>query len=130
MTASDPPGLVKCWFAQFHDEPCDFRSDGLPDRCHLIPAQRLRRVYKTRGLPPAIVHARTHDPRVLVLGCRRCHHAFDFSKKIRLNEEDFPDRLLDYAQEFGWYYNGPAEGWRAEYREEEDEGSEGQGSAL
>jgi hypothetical protein len=113
-----PRGLTKCWFSKYDDTPCDFRADGLPDRCHLIPKQRLKEAYRRRKLPEHVVIARARDPRVLVLGCRKHHHLFDFAKKIRLKEEDYPERLHDYAQEYGWFYNGPAEGWRAEHREE------------
>jgi hypothetical protein len=72
--------------------PCEWRADGLADRVHLIPAQRLR----ADGLGDHV-----WDQRVWVFGCRGHHHRFDHGF-IHLAFGDLPRSLFHFAHEFAY----------------------------
>lgn len=88
---------VRCFFRG--KGPCDGWAR---DRAHLIPKQRLVQA----GLPFDDVW----DGRVWVPLCRRHHHRFD-QGFLDLVEGDYPAGLRAYAEEHGFAYFGPREGW-------------------
>jgi hypothetical protein len=84
--------------------------DGPLDAAHLAPKQRLKALYKTRGMPAHQIAAAVWDARVTVPICRRHHTLFD-QKVIRLTEDQFPPKMLEYAAEYGLEYRGARDGW-------------------
>lgn len=75
------------------------------DRCHLIPAQRLRKW----GL-----RAIQNDSRILVRGCRQHHMRYDgidALHKLVPDYGDFPQGCRDFARENGLYYDCER-GWK------------------
>jgi hypothetical protein len=71
--------------------------DGPLDAAHLAPKQRLKALYKTRGMPAHQIAAAVWDARVTVPICRRHHTLFD--------------QMLEYAAEYGLEYRGARDGW-------------------
>lgn len=103
-----------CWLAKFSDSPCRLRADGNYDRAHLIPQQRLVREYRTRGYSAAAMEFAVWDRRVFVPACRQHHHEFDVSKTIRLEADDYPPELHEYADEYCWFFLSASGGWRVD----------------
>lgn len=107
-----------CPLARFdpgHD--CRYRADGQPDPCHWIPKQRLIAEYTRRGYPNQVIVLAANDPRILTDGCRRHHDQLDGRnaiKAFRLEYEDYPQSVHDYAREFSWWWANPERGWRVD----------------
>ncbi len=96
-------GYERCFFAAPFGGLCTFRYDGLPDPAHLIPQQRLRKA----GVPLVAFT----DPRIIVPACRHHHDLFD--RKLRpLPLDAYPDSAKDFADEYGFEFFGPRDGWR------------------
>jgi hypothetical protein len=93
--------------------------DGPLDAAHLAPKQRLKALYKTRGMPAHQIAAAVWDARVTVPICRRHHTLFD-QKVIRLTEDQFPPKMLEYAAEYGLEYRGARDAWTGSYVSPED----------
>lgn len=100
---------MTCFLKAFSDTPCMYRADGLPDRAHLIPAQRLR----LAGLGEMEI---VWDPRAWVLACRRHHHSLD-NGFITLELADYPEDFISYATEHGLIWNPDRRQWRVGFRE-------------
>lgn len=94
---------MTCFFLDLGYIPCEYRFDGMPDGCHLIPQQRLKAA-KVKDL---------WAPPLWVYGCRRHHHLFD-NKVIRLLREQYPLALQEWADDHGWMFAGPRDGWLKE----------------
>lgn len=98
--------MRRCFFAPHSTAPCMYRPDGLPDRAHLIPKQRLR----IAGIDDV------WDNRAWVLSCRRHHHLFD-QGYLPLSIADYPPEFIDFATEHGLHFVSERRGWRVGYRE-------------
>lgn len=83
--------MSRCFFADLGHAGCEFRPGGLPDRAHLIPAQRLRHRKLT---------AHVWDSRVYVLACRKHHHMAD-NGFIRLSRDQLPRGVEEFAAQHG-----------------------------
>lgn len=103
------------------------------DPAHLIPRQLLRHTFPHGAYLPINEHIwkriergstiepidkvrdlyeLLHDERIIREGCRRCHHAFDFSRKLRILPDDLPPSVYEFATEMGLLH------WlQLEYRE-------------
>lgn len=89
-----------CFFASDSSfRGCLMRDDGKYDFAHMIPAQRLR-----------IAKDDDQDPRLVVLACRRHHHAFDM-KMIQLREDQYSDPVKQFAKENDWQFMDERTGW-------------------
>lgn len=80
---------MTCFFKDLGYTGCEYRADGLPDRAHLIPAQRLRH----NKLTPQV-----WDSRVYVLACRRHHHLFD-NGFLKLTRDQLPHSVIEFAEQ-------------------------------
>lgn len=38
------------------------------------------------------------------LACAHHHHLFDYAKKIRLTEDEYPESVHRYAKRYGFYF--------------------------
>lgn len=73
------------------------------DRCHLIPAQRVRKELRSRW--PRLDAETTlklvwHDY-VWVWGCRHHHNELDISRKLRIPYDELPAKTKAFARLLG-----------------------------
>lgn len=99
-----------CWFKRFWPHECGWRADGQPDRCHLLPKQRIKAELRARGFTAKEIAAVVWDGRLYVPGCRKAHTAFD-NKLIPLLEDDYPPPMREWANANGFYFVDPRTGW-------------------
>lgn len=102
------PGARTCWFQSIVPHKCEWRFDGGPDRCHLIPAQRIRHAGQAHL---------AWDSRIIRNGCRHIHDRFDGRnaiQRVELRYEQYPESVHEFAAENGWYWAGERDGWRKE----------------
>ena len=97
---------MSCFFLKLGYLPCEYRADGMPDRAHLIPQQRL----KAAGIDGFF---ELWNPALWVDACRRHHHLFD-NKTIRLCLDGYPKTFQKWAKENGWFFSGERDGWLKE----------------
>ena len=98
-----------CYFWHLGWRGCRWRMDGQPDRAHLIPKQRL----KQAGI---VDYKRLWDDRVWVHACRHHHELFD-GRFLRLEREQYPSKVFEYADEVGFDFIDPRTGWVQVHRE-------------
>lgn len=96
---------------------CRFRADGRPDVAHWVPRQRIRIALETRGRKSDYARA-AMDSRVTTFACRYHHGMFDNKHWRLMREEQYPQGLRDWAEQWGFYWSGPRDGWRAEHQKE------------
>jgi hypothetical protein len=103
-------GAVSCYFRDLGYEGCQYRADGLLDRAHFVPQQRIRQVLQRRGSTAEDIATATWDKRTWSYACRAHHHLFD-QKRIRLEAEQYPLDMHTWAQEYQFEFRGPRDGW-------------------
>ena len=94
-----------CYFWHLGWRGCNGRLE----RCHMIPKQRLKKAGIT-------AYEDVWDVRVWRWGCVRHHFLFD-QHAIRLEREQYPSKVFEYAQEVGFDFIGPRTGWVQVHRE-------------
>jgi hypothetical protein len=80
----------RCWFWQLG------MCDGRIDRAHLLPKQRIKRLFRDRN--PDALFAMIWDSRVWIPACRK-HHTMLDSKRLTIAREELPLTLWEYAAE-------------------------------
>jgi hypothetical protein len=90
------------------------RFDGGYDRAHWIPQQRIKRAFKSRGMPAAQIKGVLRDPRIITFACRAHHTRFD-SLFFTLEEHQYPECVAEWAAEYGFFFHSPRGGWRELY---------------
>lgn len=104
---------MTCWLAQFRpDVPCEGRLV----RCHLLPRQEIRRVWRSAHhgagsdrayLPWKTMRDAMDDPRSWVWGCGGGlgvggHHGMlDHSRTLKIPWEALPPELHEFAADLG-----------------------------
>lgn len=103
-----------CYLARIGYTGCD----GMLDAAHMIPKQRLKALFKTRGMPASKLAAAVWDPRVTVPICRR-HHGLLDGKTIRLAAGQYPRKMHEYAAEYALEWRSERDGWVGLHVEDE-----------
>jgi hypothetical protein len=96
--------LNLCWL---HRELGMQTCSGRLTRAHLIPKRRM----KAEGM----AHDDIWDERVWRPICLAHHHRLDHHF-ISLEYEQYPDSVVEWAAEHGFYFAGKEAGWRKEGR--------------
>ena len=103
-----------CYLTRLGYKDCD----GLLDAAHMCSKQRLKILFKRRGMPATQIAAAVWDPRVTVPICRR-HHTLLDQKVIRLTEDQYPPKMHEYAKQYALEYRGARDGWVGLHVEDE-----------
>lgn len=106
-----------CAFKRMGFTGCEYREDGLPDRAHWVPQNRIKQALRSRGLDATDIGLALWDSRVWDWVCRKHHHLADH-KVIRLASDQYPDGVKEWAAEHGFYFVDSRTGWVEERPEE------------